>query len=66
MLLAQAFPMEGWGMLAVGGYQEGIFFSFISFFLDLVCCFFFVSFYQKLKGMQRTVIKFSHEDCLSG
>lgn len=44
MLLAQAFPMEGWGMLAVGGYQEGIFFSFISFFLDLVCCFFLFPF----------------------
>lgn len=65
MLLAQAFPMEGWGMLAVGGYQEGIFFSFISFFFRFGLLVFFVSFYQKLKGMQRTVIKFSHEDCLS-
>lgn len=44
MLLAQAFPLEGWGMLAVGGYQEGIFFSFISFFLDLVCWFFLFPF----------------------
>lgn len=44
MLLAQAFPMEGWGMLAVSGYQEGIFFSFISFFLDLVCWFFLFPF----------------------